>query len=127
MEGQHVSDECKQGYVLTSQAFTDEHLKPPPPTHGSVNVILTDTFCALVNGIDAVTEAVGETVSAYIMLQLNKIREDKSIILHIQAIQGLITGSDTRNCVLCNKEKLNKSNNSDQRGVRRVSLPTVQL
>lgn len=58
-------DKRKQGYVLTSQEFTDEQLKPPLPTHGSVNVMLTDTFCALVNGIDAVTKAVGETVSEY--------------------------------------------------------------
>lgn len=69
MKAQSVMN-VNKGYVLTSQAFTDEQPKPPPPTHGSVKVILTDMFCALVNGIDAVTKAVGETVSAYTISQL---------------------------------------------------------
>lgn len=73
MRAQKIVMDVNKGYVLTSQEFTDEHPNPPP-THGSVKVMLTDTFCALVNGIDAVTKAVGETVSADTILherQLN--------------------------------------------------------
>lgn len=45
------------------QAFTEEHLKPPP-IQGSVKEIFTETFSSLVNDDDAVIYAVGGTVSA---------------------------------------------------------------
>lgn len=44
--------------------FTDEHPKPPPPLQGLLKEIFTDTFEALVKDLEAVTDAVGGTVSA---------------------------------------------------------------
>ena len=46
--------------------FTDEHPKPPPLLQDSLKEIFTDTFVAVVKDLDAVTDAVGGTVSAEI-------------------------------------------------------------
>lgn len=51
-------------HILTLQAFVDEHPKPPPPLHGSLNEIFTGTLRVFVNDVAAVTYAVGGIVSA---------------------------------------------------------------
>ena len=50
--------------LLTLQAFTDEHTKPPPPVQGSLKDIFIETFRAFVKSVEAVIFAVGGTVSA---------------------------------------------------------------
>lgn len=45
------------------QAFTEEHPKLPPTVQGSLKEIFTEKFRAFVNDVDAVTYAVGGTVS----------------------------------------------------------------
>lgn len=50
-------------HLLTLQAFTDLHPKPPPPIQGSVKDMFTDTFKELVKDAEAVTSAVGGVVS----------------------------------------------------------------
>ena len=49
-------------HILTLQAFTDLHPRPSP-IQGSLKVISTETFEALVKDVEAVTYAVGGTVS----------------------------------------------------------------
>lgn len=51
-------------HLLTLQAFTEEHLNPPPRGHGSVKDIVTETLRAFVKDAEAMTCAVGGTVSA---------------------------------------------------------------
>lgn len=46
------------------QESTEEHPKPPPPTHGSLNNIVTETLTALVKDAGDVMYAVGGIVSA---------------------------------------------------------------
>lgn len=50
-------------HLLTLQASTDEHPKPPP-LQGSEKDIFTETFRAFVNAVEAIIDAVGGTVSA---------------------------------------------------------------
>ena len=51
-------------HLLTLQAFTDEHTKPPPPVQGSLKDIFIETFRAFVKAVEALIYAVGRTVSA---------------------------------------------------------------
>lgn len=55
------------GHLLTLQAFTEEHPKPPLLQQGSVKEIFTETFLAFVKDDDAVIYAVGGTVSAKVI------------------------------------------------------------
>lgn len=50
-------------HVLTLQAFTEEHEKPPPPLQGSLKDMFTETREALVKFVSPVISAVGLTVS----------------------------------------------------------------
>ena len=50
--------------LLTLQAFTDVHTKPPPPVQGSLKDTFIETFRALVKGVEVKIYAVGGTVSA---------------------------------------------------------------
>jgi hypothetical protein len=62
-------------HLLTLQAFTDEHPKPPPPVQGSLKDILIETLRAFVKGVEAVIYAVGGTVSAKLSHNLNQLRD----------------------------------------------------
>lgn len=63
-ERTNESSNVKDSHLLTLQASTEEHPKPPPPIHGSLNVIVTETLRALVKDAGDVTCAVGGIVSA---------------------------------------------------------------
>jgi hypothetical protein len=60
-------------HLLTLQAFTDEHTKPPPPVQGSLKDIFIETFRAFVKGVEAVIYAVGRTVSAKLRYSMNQL------------------------------------------------------
>ena len=60
-------------YVLTLQAFTDEHTKPGPPVQGSLKDIFIETFRAFVKSVEAVIFAVGGTVSAKLRYNMNQL------------------------------------------------------
>ena len=60
-------------HLLTLQAFTEEHTKPPPPVQGSLKDIFIETFRAFVKGVEAVIYAVGGTVSAKLRYNMNQL------------------------------------------------------
>ena len=66
-------------YVLTLQAFTDEHTKPGPPVQGSLKDIFIGTFKAFVKLVEAVISAVGGTVSAKLRYNMNQLIYRQSI------------------------------------------------
>ena len=64
-------------YLLTLQAFTDEHTKPGPPVQGSLKDIFIGTFRAFVKLVEAVIFAVGGTVSAKLSNNMNQLSVQK--------------------------------------------------
>lgn len=76
--------ENESSHLLTLQASTDEHLKPPLPLQGSEKEIFTETFKAFVNVINGIIDAVGETVSAtkWILKKLAEFKGEKQHFFH---------------------------------------------
>jgi len=49
----HGCNDSLAGHILTLQALTEEHLKPPPPVQVSLKEIYTETLGAFVKDVEA--------------------------------------------------------------------------